>query len=100
MVVGDANVGPIVDSLSADVALRMLEEGRPPATAVAERSHPFYNPYLLVKTGERLDNQKRFYRRLLERCELYIVNIGAGAPDKIQQAIRDAVSGQGKAVLR
>lgn len=100
MIFGGDYAGPIIDTLNTDQALRILEEGRPPAGAISERSQPFFNPYLMIKTTDRLDNQKRFYKRLLEKCEILSVNINAGSPDKVQQAIRDTLTGQGKSVLR
>ena len=94
------NFGPIAEKLSAEQALRILENGQPPADAVSELSHPFYNPYLLVKTSERIELQKRGYKKILEKCNCFTINIGAGNPENVQKVIRDIVSGKGKEVLR
>lgn len=94
------NFGPISEELSPEQSLRILEDGQPPVEAVSELSQPFYNPYLLVKTTERIEQQKRVYKKLLEMCNCFLINIGAGTPENVQRAIRDIVSGRGKEVLR
>lgn len=94
------NFGPISENLSPELALRILEDGRPPADAVSELSYPFYNPYLLVKTSERIEQHKRGYKKLLEKCACFTINIGAGTPENVQKVVRDIVSGKGKEVLR
>jgi hypothetical protein len=92
--------GKIAEELSADKALQVLEEGRPAAAAVSEKSYPFYNPYVLVRTTDRTEQQKRFYRRLLEKTRAYSINIGAGAPKDVQKAIIEITAGKGREVLR
>ncbi|MCP4583543.1 MAG: pyridoxal phosphate-dependent aminotransferase [candidate division Zixibacteria bacterium] len=92
--------GPVSEELSPDQALRVLEEGRPPAQAVSATSHPFFNPYILTRTTDRHEQQKRFYRRMFEKCKCYQVNIGAAGPDEVRGAVLDLFSGSGREVLR
>ena len=92
--------GRITEEISPERALQILEEGRPPATIVAERSFPFFNPYTLVRTTERVDGQRRFYKRILERAKAFTVNIGAGAPKDVQSAVLEICTGRGREVLR
>ena len=92
--------GAISENLSTDKAMQILEDGRPPAEAVSELSHPFYNPYILVKTTDRREQQKRSYRRLLDRCKCIQINIGAGNPKDVQKVVLDIITGRGKEVLR
>ncbi|MCD6160983.1 MAG: aminotransferase class I/II-fold pyridoxal phosphate-dependent enzyme [candidate division Zixibacteria bacterium] len=94
------NFGQITEQVAPDRALQVLEEGRPPADAVSEHSHPFYNPYMLVKTTDRIEQQKRFYTRMLSKCDCYLINTGAGSPKEVQKALLNIVTGQGREVLR
>jgi len=92
--------GAAIEPLSAEQALKMLEDGRPPADEITEKSRPFYNHFLLDTGIERIELQKRFYRRLLEKCQTFSVNIGGAPADKVRQTIIETVTGQGRAVLR
>jgi len=92
--------GPISEQLPIDQALRLLEEGRPPAQTVSAANHPFYNPYILAKTGDRLDLQRRFYKRMFEKCGCYLINIGAGTSKDVLKTTIDLCSGTGREVLR
>jgi len=94
------NFGQISEHLTSEQALKLLEDGRPPAEAVSELSYPFYNPYMLVKTTERIEQQKRFYKRMLDKCDCYLINIGAGSEKDVSKVISEITSGRGKEVLR
>ena len=94
------NYGPVSEKLSPEKALQILEEGRPPVDAISELSHPFYNPYMLVKTTDRTEQQKRFYKRLLDKCECFLINTGAGSPKDVQKIIAEIAADRGKEVLR
>jgi aspartate/methionine/tyrosine aminotransferase len=100
MVFQKDNYGSISEKLTKEKTLQVLEEGRPPAGAVSEISRPFYNPYILVKTTERIEQQKRFYKRLLDKCDCFRININAGKPEDVQKAILDIITGRGREVLR
>ena len=92
--------GAISERLTSQKALRILEDGRPPAETISELSQPFYNPYMLVRTTDRIEQQKRSYKKLLDRCECYQVNINAGKPKDVQKVVLDIITGRGKEVLR
>lgn len=92
--------GRISEQIDPGRALQILEEGRPPAAVVTDKAYPFYNPYALVNTSERIDQQRRFYKRILERSQAYTINIGAGAPKDVQKSVIEICSGKGRQVLR
>lgn len=100
LIFSQENFGTIEKELSPEQALAVLEDGRPPAAAVAQLSHPFYNPYVLVKNSERIQQQKRFYKRILERCPTHLINIAAAQPKDVQKAVIEICSGKGREVLR
>lgn len=90
----------IATKIGADQALKILEEGRPPAAAVSAKNRPFFNPHILIATSERFEQQKRFYKKLLESCECHLINTRAAEPDKITRQIVDILAGSGREVLR
>ena len=83
----DSTSPPIV-KLEPDEAIRVLEEGRTRGPSVGLRNEPFYNPHLLVRSEKRMEFQKRFFKKLLNIADCYIVNTGAETADQIQTRIR------------
>ena len=62
--------------LEVEEALRVLEQGESIGVQSEIRStgiQPFYNPHLLLRTPERLESHRNFFRRLLEntRCTFF-----------------------------
>ncbi|KPK70020.1 aminotransferase class I and II [candidate division TA06 bacterium SM23_40] len=55
---------------------------------------PFYNPYLLVRTDERLELQRRFFQRLAAAASWYHVNTGVEAPEEIQRRIIEMIGSE------
>jgi len=49
------------------------------------------NPYLIVKTDEKVDVRKRFFRRLFKHAPCYLVNTTFDV-QMVQQRIREIVS--------
>ncbi len=75
-----------------DIARRMdIEE----AVEYLEK-HPkeqYLNPYLIVRTPEKIEVRNNFFRRLFHYAPPYLVNT-YDPVDKVQQAIRDIVKGK------
>jgi aspartate/methionine/tyrosine aminotransferase len=87
-------VSPAAVQLQKDEALRILETGE---TAGAKKAlspakpQPYYNPHLLVTSGERLEFQKSYFGRLLESVPCYLFNSGtAGAAEIKKIALGEA----------
>jgi aspartate/methionine/tyrosine aminotransferase len=73
-------VSPAVERIRPEEALTFLEEGRYlPSGGVLEapKNEPFYNPYILNPTRERLDLHKRYFEHLLRSVPCFLVNSGA-----------------------
>jgi hypothetical protein len=51
----------------------------------------FLNPYLIVKTDEKVEVRKRFFRRLFRLAPCYLVNTASDVKT-VQQKIRDVIS--------
>lgn len=80
------NISPLIEDLKPDDALKYLEEGKYVSAGGAldaARSEPFYNPYILNPTKERLELQKRYFQHLLKLVPCYLVNSGAAKRSKI-----------------
>ena len=86
---------PAEVKLSADEAIRILEEGRYQVLAGAGKNigtfscESFYNPYLLVK---RPEVQKTFFRQLFECAACHILNTGVETVAQTQERIRRIVN--------
>ncbi len=78
-------VSPPFIAAGPDEALRILESGESAGArtdAAISRTPPFFNPHLLLTAPERLESQRRFFRRLLESARCYVLNSEtAGASD-------------------
>jgi aspartate/methionine/tyrosine aminotransferase len=80
------NISPAIEKMKPDDALKYLEDGRYTTSGgVLEsvKSEPFYNPYLLVQSKERLDLHRRYFEHLLKLVPCYIINTGAEKRSKI-----------------
>ncbi len=78
-------VSPPFVAVEPDEALRILEYGESAGArtdATISRTQPFFNPHLLLTTPERLESQRRFFRRMLENASCYVLNSeSAGVSD-------------------
>jgi len=84
------NVSPAFEKIKAEDALRILESGETPGvkqTLSPSKSQPFYNPHLLLKTPERLELQRNFFKRLLESSACYLFNSGKGSVDDLKKML-------------
>jgi aspartate/methionine/tyrosine aminotransferase len=83
-------ISPAAIKLRKDEALRILETGE---TAGAKKAlnpakfQPYYNPHLLLTTEERLELQKAYFSRLLDRVPCYLFNSGVAGPDEIKKIV-------------
>ncbi len=68
------SLGAKVSKPSMDAALKILEEGAILSARGGYRSQPFYDPYALGMDGDRMEQARRRWRRLLEAAPLVVVN--------------------------
>jgi len=83
-------VSPPCVAVEPEDALRILESGETAGvrTEVGPlKSEPYFNPHLLVATQERLEFQKSFFRRLLEKTRCYLFNSGVGSSEDIKRIV-------------
>jgi hypothetical protein len=78
-------IGRPVTRLEADEALRFVEEGRDDRG----RSVPFLNPHLLVTSADRVERQRRQWRRLFESTTVNLLNVGRMTRKEAQQTTKD-----------
>jgi aspartate/methionine/tyrosine aminotransferase len=83
-------VSPAVVQLQKDEALRILESGEAAGAKKVlspPKPQPYYNPHLLVTSGERLELQKAFFGRLLESVPCYLFNSGTAGAAEIKKIV-------------
>ncbi len=80
-------VSPGVTRPSTDEALRLIEEGGYTTDRGGYHQAPFYNPYLLVDSSDRLDLLRRQWKRLLEAAPLIVVNTEAMGVEEAKEAV-------------
>jgi len=67
-------ISPAIVKLNAEDAVKILQEGHSQNSYGAIQNTPFYNPHLLIKSMDRLELQKRYFRKLFQIAPCYIVN--------------------------
>jgi hypothetical protein len=83
-------VSPMVEKLKPEDALRYLEEGRLMSTGGISSgisTEPFFNPYILNPTKERLALHRRYFEHLVKLVPCYLVNTGAGKRTKVIEGL-------------
>jgi len=83
-------VSPPFVKMDPEDALRTLEYGESLGIKKdigSSKSQPYYNPHLLVATGERMEFQKNFFRRILENIPCYLFNSGAASAEDIKRIV-------------
>jgi hypothetical protein len=83
------STSPAVETPRPEDALRVFERGECPGVKKATTAvpHPFFNPYLLVSSDERLELEKSFFRRLLPNVETILLNSGSAGVEKIKEIV-------------
>lgn len=74
------NISRAIEGLKPEDALKYIEEGKYASSGgilETTRNEPFYNPYILNPTPERLRLHRRYYEYLLKLVPCYLVNTGA-----------------------
>ncbi len=80
MILRKDNVSRAIEELKPEEALKYLEEGKYTSSgSVLDtiRSEPFYNPYILDPTPDRLNLHRRYFEHLVKLVPSYLVNTGA-----------------------
>lgn len=83
------SVSPAVEDVRLEDALRILERGESPGLkkSAAVSPQPFFNPYFLASTDDRIELEKDFFRRLLPDVRTFLFNSGAAGVDQIKETI-------------
>jgi hypothetical protein len=77
------------DENDTEIARRLeIEEAVQYLVAQPEQ---FLNPYLIVRTDEKVEVRKRFFRRLFKLAPCYLVNTASDVKT-VQQKIRDIIN--------
>jgi hypothetical protein len=80
------DVSPAMERLEPEAALNFFEEGKymkSGGVLGAVKNEPFYNPYILNPTRERLELHRRYFQHLLKLVPCYVINTGKEKRPKI-----------------
>ncbi|UCD16301.1 MAG: aminotransferase class I/II-fold pyridoxal phosphate-dependent enzyme, partial [Candidatus Zixiibacteriota bacterium] len=84
---------PAVEKLSDAEALDYITAGkyRPPSEAgvTPYKEQPFFNPYMLDRSDDQQDLQRRNFHQLFRVAKAYKVNIAAVPPETLKSRIRE-----------
>jgi aspartate/methionine/tyrosine aminotransferase len=75
-------------------AIRYLESGHVPISGKeigSSKVQPFYNPHLLIQTPERMALQRRFYEKLFNSAQCYLVNVGREKDAEVDAKIKELI---------
>ncbi|HPW17972.1 MAG TPA: pyridoxal phosphate-dependent aminotransferase [Candidatus Aminicenantes bacterium] len=84
---------PAVVELPKGEALRVLEAGEAAGakkSLSAAKAQPFFNPYLLGATPEKLEAQRAFFDRLLDAVRCVLFNSGAAGAEALKALVPPA----------
>jgi len=81
------SLGSKVTKPSTEAALKILEEGAILTSRGGYRSQPFYNPFILDLTPDKLDQLRRQWRRLLDAAPLVVINTEAMRKEEALEAV-------------
>ncbi|HDP98502.1 MAG TPA: pyridoxal phosphate-dependent aminotransferase [bacterium] len=93
-------ISSAIQKLNAPDAIKFLEEGRSQTSLGSVQSVPFFNPHLLIKSMDRIDQQKRYFEKLFKIAPCYIFNAGVSSADEIRDRIAAIVDGNEEAALQ
>lgn len=83
-------VSPPFVEVETEDAMRILEYGESLGSRLdlsPSKSHPFFNPHLLMTTADRIESQRNFFQRLLESTRCFLFNSGVAGSDDIMRII-------------
>ncbi len=90
-------VSPTFEDLEVEQAVKMLQVGRyqvstPGASSYGSfKNQPFFNPYLLVESLDRVELQKNYFRRLFAVAKPYALNTGSESIERCIARVRRIV---------
>ena len=93
-------LSPPITKLPPEAALRYLEEGRGQTSSGGIVNQPFFNPEPLVTSADRLALQKRYFQKLTQVADFYLVNISTESVSEIQNRLRSLVAGDSEQALK
>jgi aspartate/methionine/tyrosine aminotransferase len=92
-------MAPSVKKMEMEDALSMVEQGAGASLSEGYRNTPFYNGHFLVKTADRVELQKRNFRKLFKVAEIYLVNPSRESFDAVQTKLCHLLAGSEREAL-
>lgn len=92
-------IAPAIKKVDSDEALSAVEQGSGGQVGGTYRNTPFYNSHFLVKTSNRMELQRRNFRKLFAVADVYQVNTAVESYDMIQNRLCHLLAGNEKEAL-
>ena len=86
-------ISPAITEMKAEDAIKFLEEGRSQNEYGAIKNIPFFNPHLLNRSLERIEQQKRYFSKLFAATSCYVINTAAEDSASIHKQILEITRG-------
>ncbi len=93
-------ISPTIIKLNPEDAVKFLEEGRSQNSYGAIQNVPFFNPHLLIRSMDRIELQKRYYRKLFDIAPCYIINTANESAKDIHARVMAIISGDESSALK
>lgn len=92
-------LAPTIKRMEVDDAMSMLEQGTSSSSSGGYRSMPFFNPHFIVRTADRVELQRRNFRKLFNIADVYQVNVTREPFEQIQQRLCHLLAGNEQEAL-
>ena len=79
--------------------MSMLEQGTSSSITEGYRSTPFFNPHFIVRAADRVELQRRNFRKLFDIADVYQVNITREPFEQVQQRLCHLLTGNEEQAL-
>ena len=93
-------LSPPIEKLKPENAIELLAEGNSEAKVGPIYNEPFFNPHVLVRSMDRTELQKRYFKRLLNTAPCYLINTGRESVNEIQKRLKLIINGNENDGLR
>ncbi len=93
-------IAPAIQKMNPDDAIKLLEEGRSQTSLGSVENIPFFNPHMLIRSMDRIDLQKRYFKKLFDVAPCYVLNSGVQTADEMKKRIDAIIHGDEEEALK
>jgi len=93
-------ISPTILKLKPEDAIKLLEEGRSQSSYGAIQNIPFFNPHLLIRSLDRIELQKRYFKKLFDSASCYVINTANESAKDIHSRLMAILEGNEEEALK